>query len=82
MVWPSCCDSGSSTMRAMMSTVLPALNGTTARIGLPAGQACARLKRGSAGVASAAAVAGGHGVSPPKFDGVRVFFVRRNVFMP
>src|ERR1700687_2871952 len=56
MVCPSWRDSGSVTMRPRMSMVLPALNGTTARIGLPAGQALALGKRGSAGAARAAAV--------------------------
>ena len=32
--WPSCCDSGSNTMRATMSIVEPAVNGMMARIGL------------------------------------------------
>jgi hypothetical protein len=36
--------------------VLPALNGTMARIGLAAGQACAAAKWGSAGAAKPAAV--------------------------
>ncbi len=54
MGWPSCAASGSSTMRPTMSTVEPAVNGMTALIGRD-GQACARAKRGNAGVASAAA---------------------------
>ncbi|MEI9804246.1 MAG: hypothetical protein WDN48_06875 [Pseudolabrys sp.] len=56
MVWPSWRDSGSSTMRPMMSMVLPALKGTTARMVLAVGQApSARAKLGSAGAAKAPA---------------------------
>ncbi len=43
-------------MRPIMSMVLPAENGTMARIGLAEGQACAAAMRGSAGAAKAAAV--------------------------
>jgi len=46
--------SGSNTIRATMSIVLPALNGMITRIGL-AGQLCAQLTCGSAGVMAAAA---------------------------
>src|SRR5215510_9950666 len=52
---PSCRPSGSNTIRATMSIVLPALNGMITRIGL-AGQLCAQLTRGSAGVMAAAAM--------------------------
>src|SRR5690348_4782804 len=52
---PSCRPSGSNTIRATMSIVLPAENGMITRIGL-AGQLCARVTRGSAGVMAAAAM--------------------------
>src|SRR6516225_7813465 len=52
---PSCRPSGSNTIRATMSIVLPALNGMITRIGL-AGQLCAQLTRASVGVMAAAAM--------------------------
>src|SRR5262249_43879357 len=52
---PSCRPSGSNTIRATMSIVLPALNGMITRIGL-AGPLCAQLTRGSAGGMAAAAM--------------------------
>src|SRR5215472_2707188 len=52
---PSCRPSGSNTIRATMSIVLPALNGMITRIVL-AGQLCALLTRASAGVMAAAAM--------------------------
>src|SRR5262249_38102473 len=52
---PSCRPSGSNTIRATMSIVLPALNGMITRIGL-AGQLCAQLTRGSTGAMAAAAM--------------------------
>src|SRR5262245_12641141 len=54
--WPSCADTGSSTMRPTMSRLLPAENGTMARIGR-AGHVCAATGRASMGVADAAATA-------------------------
>ena len=52
---PSCRPSGSNTIRATMSIVLPAVNGMITRIGL-VGQLCAQLTRGGAGVMAAAAM--------------------------
>src|ERR1700748_1985303 len=54
MVCPSCCDSGSVTMRPMMSMVLPPEKGTTARITRSFGQVSAQAVREIAGAASAA----------------------------
>src|SRR5262249_46650889 len=54
MVWPSCFDSGSRTMRPRMSMVLPAENGTIARIGLAVGHAAwANADRTRVGAANA-----------------------------